>query len=111
MLSASSLQKGLSMKTAFVGMLAAMAVSGCGVGVGEQLDEHGNGIATEQSALTATQTVPGLPDSSTNPKPSGQHDPGTVALPQDPIPMFEGKPMPLPGRDPSVPTPFSSKPR
>lgn len=108
--SASGLQMVSSMKRVAVAILAMVVVSGCGVGA----DEYWDGeklVSSSSSALTTGPDVgPQLPGTSGIPQPpgttapSGTRDPSTVALPQDPIPVFEGRPAtpPPPGLfDPS----------
>lgn len=88
--SASQLQKGFSMKSVIVGMLAValLALSGCGVGVDETLGADGTPVAeTHQAVLTG---APGT-NNYGPPQPGTGPDVNPVALPQDPIPLFEGK--------------------
>ena len=97
--SASGLQLMSSMKRVAVAMLAMMVVSGCGVGSDEYWDGEklvsSNGQALEQGPDVGPE-VPGDqgPQTPGTTAPSPGRDPGTVALPQDPIPVFEGKPYP-----------------
>ena len=100
---------GSSMKRVAVAILAMVVVTGCGVGADESYDgqnqvsssgqglEMGPAVGPEHPGVTGPQ-----PPATTAPSPA--HDPGTVALPQDPIPVFEGRPFPqtAPMIDPSA---------
>lgn len=87
--SASTLQRGTSMMVRVVGILAVMALSACGVGV-EGEDPEGAAATQSQLQLACVElgTCPQPPVTG----PSGPgvvvsaQVPGTVALPQDPIP-------------------------
>ena len=108
--SASRLQMIKIMKLWVVTIVAVVAASGCGVGVDDP--EYAAAMASSGAALeqdpsvgadpvTPSAEAPQTPATAT---PSVIRDPSTVALPQDPIPVFEGKPMgggrgPMPGMD------------
>ncbi|MEW5742055.1 MAG: hypothetical protein AB1938_24280 [Myxococcota bacterium] len=83
------------MKVRIVGFLAVALLAGCGVGADESYDEPGVGRSEqgiEQSA-PSDKPMPGTQTSETT-TPAPGRDPGTVALPQDPIPVFVNNPMP-----------------
>lgn len=98
-----------------VGILAVVLLAGCGVGADESYADLG--VGSSGQALEQEQPAAEAPTSDTQPTgttaPVSGKDPGTVALPQDPIPVFEGKPLPPPnfgltvdpGFDVPVPTP------
>ncbi|MFT3706479.1 MAG: hypothetical protein QM817_02315 [Archangium sp.] len=110
--SASGLHIMKNMKLFAVTMLAVLACSACGVGADEYYDGQNlvgsNGQALEQGTdVTPGPAVgPVIPGTETTPQtpittaPSGVRDPSTVALPQDPIPVFEGKPVIPPSTPP-----------
>jgi len=116
--SASGLQMIKNMKLWAVTMLAVVTASACGVGVDETY-EGVTLVSSSSSALQQEETtptvgaepaaVPNVPQTPVTTTPSPIRDPGAVALPQDPIPVFEGKPMgtpPPPGfTEPPVPGP------
>lgn len=81
-----------------VGILAVVLLAGCGVGADESYADLG--AASSGQALEETQAAGETPSTDTQPSettaPLPNKDPGTVALPQDPIPVFEGKPLPQP---------------
>lgn len=81
-----------------VGILAVVLLAGCGVGADESYADLG--ASSSGQALEETQPAAETPSSDTQPTettaPLPAKDPGTVALPQDPIPVFEGKPLPPP---------------
>lgn len=87
--SASTLQRGTSMMVRVVGILAVMALSACGVGV-EGEDPEGAAASRSELQLACAElgTCPQAPAPA--PGASGTvvsaQVPGTVALPQDPIP-------------------------
>lgn len=115
---ASGLHMVLGMKRFAVAILAMAALSGCGVGADEYWDGEKlvsrSGQALEQNPDVApelpnpgeAQPGQGGPQTPGTSTPSPWRDPSTVALPQDPIPVFEGKPAPQnppvvdPGFDP-----------
>lgn len=73
-----------------VGILAVLALSACGVGV-EGEDPEGQAAASTRSELqlacTELGTCPQVPANAPAPSnPAAAQVPGTVALPQDPIP-------------------------
>ena len=117
---ASRLHMVLGMKGFAVAILAMVALFGCGVGADEYWDGEKlvsrSGQALEQNPDTAPELPnPGGAQAPGPAAPSGTRDPSTVALPQDPIPVFEGKPVPgapPPMVDPSFdPTPgFGPRP-
>jgi hypothetical protein len=106
---------GMHMKRVAVAMLAMVVISGCGVGADETYDGQ-SVVAANGQALEGPDVGPVLPGSAIpqvtgTAAPSPVHDPSTVALPQDPIPVFEGRPAP----DPApllgfVPVPLSGVP-
>jgi hypothetical protein len=97
--SASGLHMVSNMKRVAVAILAMVVVSGCGVGADEYYDGQNlvssSGQALEQGSDVGPQvpTPAGVQTPETT-APSGTRDPGTVALPQDPIPVYEGRPGP-----------------
>ncbi len=97
--SASGLHKGSSMKRVAVAILAMVVVTGCGVGADESYDGQNLVGSNSQAMETGPAVGPGHPGA-TGPQtpattaPSPSRDPGNVALPQDPIPVFEGRPFP-----------------
>jgi hypothetical protein len=106
----------LGMKRLAVAILAMVALSGCGVGADEYWDGEKlvsrSGQALEQGSDVGSDVGTGVPALGDQPgpqvpgtaAPSPWRDPSTVALPQDPIPVFEGKPAPNapPMMDPSL---------
>lgn len=87
--SASTLHRGSSMMVRVVGILAVGLMSACGVGV-EGEDPDGQAAATSQASLQLAcielgtcAEVPATPRAQSNPVAM----PGTVGLPQDPIPF------------------------
>ena len=99
--SASGLQMVSNMKRVAVAILAMVVVSGCGVGVDESSDGQ-NLVTSSGQALEVGPAVgpplPGAagPQAPGTTAPSPGHDPSTVALPQDPIPVYEGRPATTP---------------
>jgi hypothetical protein len=93
---ASGLQKRGTMLRVAVAILALVTVSGCGVGADESYDGQ-TLVASNGQALMAGPVVPQAGPAGNGPQtpvtaaPSPVKDPGTVALPQDPIPVFEGR--------------------
>ena len=87
--SASTLHKGVGMKSLAFTFLAAVAMSACGVGADEYYD--GQNLVTQDQELT--QRGPDVTAQNTSANATPKRDPGTVALPQDPIPLYEGKPV------------------
>jgi hypothetical protein len=87
--SASTLQRGPSMMVRVVGILAVGLMSACGVGV-ESDDPEGQAVATSQSSLrmacSELGTCPEVPVE-TRAQSNPVAMPGTVGLPQDPIPF------------------------
>ncbi|MDP1826183.1 MAG: hypothetical protein Q8L48_23150 [Archangium sp.] len=96
------------MKRFAVAILAMLFVTGCGVGADESYDGQTLIDSNGQALETGPAVGPELP-SAAGPQtpettaPSPVRDPSTVALPQDPIPVFEGRPAqpPPPMVDPS----------
>jgi hypothetical protein len=92
-----------------VGMMAAVLLVGCGVGADElpAVDGTASGGQALEESRGAVVSVAGVPQPTETRAPLPGKDPGTVALPQDPIPVYEGKPLPPPSRtvDPGVITP------
>jgi len=98
--SASGLHMVIHMKRVAVAMLAMVVISGCGVGADETYDGQ-NVVGTNGQALDGQDVGPvipttGIPQTTGTAAPSPVSDPSTVALPQDPIPVFEGRPAPDP---------------
>lgn len=86
---ASQLQRGFIMMVRVVAILAAVALSGCGVGVDGEDPEGQAAMATSQglqSGCTDPMLCPETPVAPRPPSPVAAQVPGTVALPQDPIP-------------------------
>lgn len=86
--SAPTLQRGPSMMVRVVGILAVGLMSACGVGV-ESEDPEGQAAATSRSSLQLACTELGTcPEVPVAPRAPGSpvSMPGTVGLPQDPIP-------------------------
>ena len=120
--SASGLQMVLGMKRFAVAILAMVVVSGCGVGADEYWDGEklvsSQSQAMEQNPADAPE-LPGTAPEAHGPQAPGTsgtspgRDPSTVALPQDPIPVFEGKPVPQtpPAMDPSFDPRLGFSPR
>ena len=89
------------MKRVAIAILAMVFVTGCGVGATESSDGQ-NLVTSNSQALEVGPAVgPELPGAvgpqtpgTTGPSPA--HEPSTVALPQDPIPVFEGRPATTP---------------
>ncbi len=77
-----------------VAILAVGVLSGCGMGVDDFPPPDGE-VATGSDGQALEGDSPALKggESPANSAPSSPKDPGTVALPQDPIPLFEGKPL------------------
>ena len=88
---APTLQRASGMKSIIVGFLAVMALTGCGVGMDELEGEQVGSSRSSAGLMSA------MMDNSTSAqaelRPPGSVDP-RVALPQDPIPVFEGKSLP-----------------
>lgn len=108
--SASGLHMFGSMKLVAVAILAIFALTGCGVGADESYDGVTLVTASGQ-ALEAGEPVEGTPVVDTGTLPvapvpqvpattttSPVRDPSLVALPQDPIPVFEGRPATQPSQ-------------
>lgn len=93
--SAFGLQRGMGMKSILVGFVAAVALSGCGVGMD---DPEGTEAATGQNTVGLVATTENTATAQADFRgPNGQ-DPRT-ALPQDPIPVYVGQSVPsAPGR-------------
>ena len=97
--SASGLQKGWSMKRVAVAILAMVVITGCGVGADESYDGQ-TLVGSDGQALEIGPAVgpdlsnAGGPQAPATTVTSPGRDPGTVALPQDPIPVYEGRPGP-----------------
>lgn len=94
---ASGLHSTGGMMVRIVGLLAVVLLAGCGVGADESYADLGvgsSGQALEQTqGADAPATDVQAPETTT---PVPTKDPGQVALPQDPIPVFVGKPTPQP---------------
>lgn len=99
---ASGLHYAGGMTVRIVGFVAVVALAGCGVGADESYAELGAGQSAQalEQAAPGSATDDGAPSAGTQPpettSPTPGKDPGTVALPQDPIPVFVGQPMPQP---------------
>ena len=107
--SASGLHMGSSMKRVAVAILAMVVVTGCGVGADESYDGQTLVGANGQALQTGPEVGPEVsgakgPQTPATTAPSPIRDPGIVALPQDPIPVMEGRPFiqPPPMIDPVV---------
>lgn len=88
------LQKGYAMRFVAVAILAWVVGTGCGVGADEVYDGEtlvtSEGQALEAEGVTTRATTPQtVVNTGTNPA----RDPSLVALPQDPIPVYEGRPV------------------
>ncbi len=97
--SASGLHKGFSMKRVAVAILAMVVITGCGVGADESYDGQtlvaADGQALESGPAVGPQVNTGnVPQTPATTAPSPVRDPGMVGLPQDPIPVYEGRPGP-----------------
>lgn len=94
--SASGLHMVLRMKLVGVAILAMMVGTGCGVGADETYDGVSLVAATsqglEQADVPPELQAATLPQTTATTGASPVRDTGTVALPQDPIPVFEGRP-------------------
>lgn len=95
--SASGLQRVRHMKRVAVAMLAMVVVSGCGVGADERYDGQTLVGADGQALETGPQAdptlaIPAIPQTPVTAASAPVYDPGTVALPQDPIPVHQGRP-------------------
>lgn len=92
--SASQLQKGFPMKLLAVAILALVVGAGCGLDIGEDPEAEAVAQATSQALEQepgGTRTTPGQTGVTT--MPPQPRDPALVALPQDPIPVFEQRPV------------------
>jgi hypothetical protein len=94
--SASGLQMVKCMKRFAVGIVAVLALAGCGVGADETSDGQTLVTSSGQALIAAPEAGPlvntGLPTQTlVTTAPSPLRNPGTVSLPQDPIPVYEGK--------------------
>lgn len=92
------LQMGFSMKFVVVAILAVGLLAGCGVGADEAWDMNANAPVAAKSSQAIEETAkpataPQTPGTTT---PVPTRDPGQISLPQDPIPVFEAKPLPTP---------------
>lgn len=92
--SAPVLQKGFGMRFVAVAILALAVGTGCGVGADETYDGQ-TLVTSEGQALEAdgVGTRAGAPQPLVNTSPTPSRDPGLVSLPQDPIPVYEGRPV------------------
>ena len=80
---APTLQRVLSMKAMIVGLLAVVALGGCGVGLDDPEGRQAVSGSTS-AALMSNKAPPEQPD-------LVKGGSGTTALPQDPIPLFDAK--------------------
>lgn len=103
--SASGLQMVGFMMRAAVAIVAMLSLAGCGVGADEAYDGQTLVGSSGQALMAGPPVEPGgLPQPPVTAAPSPLRNPGTVALPQDPIPVYEGRaasPVPPP-TDPTV---------
>lgn len=83
------------MKSTIVGLLAVIALGGCGVGVD---DPEGQQAAAGTTAAAIVEKVPSAQPDFARPHCPDPH----TALPQDPIPTFEGKQGPEPTPTPEA---------
>ena len=96
---ASGLHMVSSMKRVAVAILAMVVASGCGVGADEYYDGQTLVASTGQALEQAPEVAPVLPTSALpqppeTTAPAPLRDPSIIALPQDPIPVYEGMPGP-----------------
>lgn len=94
LISALGLQRGTRMKSILVGFVAAVVLSGCGVGVD---DPEG----LEASTGTTSVALMGNGDNTTTAQAEFRNGTGgdpRIELPQDPIPVYVGNVAPTPGR-------------
>jgi hypothetical protein len=95
--SAPGLHSNQGMRMRIVGFVAVVLLAGCGVGADASYPELGadhSSQALEQTASSEQPKPETQPPETTAPVPT--RDPGTVALPQDPIPVYVGQPTPQP---------------
>lgn len=103
---ASGLHMVSHMKRVAVAILAMLFVTGCGVGADESYDgqtligSNGQALETGPAVGPELPTTAG-PQTPETTAPSPIRDPSTVGLPQDPIPVREGRPAPQPGPQPA----------
>ena len=83
---APTLQRVLSMKAMIVGLLAVVALGGCGVGLDDPEGQQAVSGSTS-AALMSNKAPPEQPDLVKG----GNGGCPTTALPQDPIPLFDAK--------------------
>lgn len=109
LLSASGLYMVRNMKRVAVAILAMLFVTGCGVGADESYDGQTLVASNGQALEVGPEVGPALPTAAgpqtpETTAPSPMRDPSTVALPQDPIPVYEGRPAgaPPPMGDPML---------
>lgn len=100
------------MMRAAVAIVAMLSLAGCGVGADETYDGQTLVSSSGQALMAGTPVEPGAPPQTpVTAAPSPLRNPGTVALPQDPIPVYEGRtasPVPLPTDAPVGGTPRPS---
>ena len=94
--SASGLHMVRGMKRFAVGIVAVLALAGCGVGADEAYDGQTLVTASGQALLASPEGGPVVaaplpPQAPVTTATSPLRNPGTIALPQDPIPVYEGK--------------------
>ena len=118
---ASGLQSPSRMRLATVGILAALALAGCGVGVDDPEGQAAANLAgyssTAQGLTQADSQAPAAPafalvaqpgaQAGENPDSKGAFDRNPVGLPQDPVPLHGGQGRPV---GPGVP-PVDGDPR
>lgn len=109
--SASGLQMARDMMRVAVGIVAMLSLAGCGVGADESYDGQALVTSSDAALLAQPEGGPGVetgrpPQTPVTTTTSPLRNPGTVSLPQDPIPVFEGRtatPVTAPAPVPSAP--------
>jgi hypothetical protein len=96
LLSASGLQMSKNMLRVAVAILAMLSTTGCGVGADESYDGQTLVTSGGQALIGTPDSTPAVepaqvPETPVTATPSTVKDPGTIALPQDPIPVLEGR--------------------
>lgn len=110
---APALQSPPVMRLLVVAFLALALLAGCGLGVEDDAPPPAATGAASQALEELSPAAPAV-ETLANPRPSTSSDAGTaLGLPQDPIPVFQGQPLPVPvpvspfspGAAPVVPLP------